>query len=204
MTTDNQLPEASSGPGQRPVVMFQWRHPSRLALRLIALFILLAICAFGLHIRADIKIGSAVHYGAGLAAILFAGYLGIRIHAAFDAMRRNVAALRQTNAQLSSAQALSQTGSLVLDLGANSLTWSEQTARILGLPTEVPPTIDLLLGSVHEADREMVLEMLEDARRGALRVKMAHRVEWSNGSVRHVRFLAARSTDSAGDVVYYG
>jgi len=195
MITDHYPPDASLRSG---------RLPSRHTRCLAALFILFATCAVGFSIRGGVTTAAAVRYGASLAALSIAGYLCVRICAAFEAMRRNVAKLRLANAQLAGAQALSQTGSFIMDLDAHSLTWSEQTARILGLPAETPPTIELLLDSVHNADREMVLGMIEDARRGALRIKMAHRIERPDGSVRFVQLLAARSTGIAGHLEYHG
>ncbi|WP_171020382.1 ATP-binding protein [Cupriavidus sp. 2SB] len=186
------------------VLMCQWVLRPRQILYVTGLCMLLALCAFGISSQGVFHADSAVRCGVSLAAISIAGYLGYRSRMAIDAMRRQGIELGRTTALLAGAQALSRTGSLSLDVATRSLTWSEQTARIFGLPPETQPTIELLLTHVHRADREMVREMIDEAILGAPSLEMEHRLEWPDGSVRHVRFRANQAIGVSGGLEYHG
>ena len=68
---------------------------------------------------------------------------------------RTKEALKQRNL-LRKAQEIAIIGSWELNLLQDSLIWSEETYRIIGIPTDVSPTFERLLECVHPEDREFV------------------------------------------------
>jgi PAS domain S-box-containing protein len=65
-------------------------------------------------------------------------------------------ALRESQQDLSRAQAVAHTGSWRLDVRNNELLWSDETYRIFGISPETPLTYEAFLAAVHPEDREYV------------------------------------------------
>ncbi len=61
-------------------------------------------------------------------------------------------ALRRSEAYLSGAQRLSQTGSVGWKVSSGELYWSEETYRIFAYDRTTKPTVDLFLQRVHPED----------------------------------------------------
>ena len=70
-------------------------------------------------------------------------------------VRRNAeAVLRESEATLRHAQAISHMGSWRLDIATSKMIWSEETYRIFGLPQGAAVDLDALLSRVHPDDQE--------------------------------------------------
>lgn len=108
-------------------------------------------------------------------------------------------ALRQSQADLSRAQALGHIGSWRLDLRTNTLTWSDENSRIFGIPASTPLTYEAFLATVHPDDRDYVDRMWQAGRRGAP-YDIEHRL-LVDGKVKWVRERAELELDDAGKVV---
>ena len=70
--------------------------------------------------------------------------------------KRAEQALRDSERDLSHAQAVAHIGSWRLDVRENRLLWSDEVYRIFGIPRGTPMTYDAFLSSVHREDREYV------------------------------------------------
>ena len=74
--------------------------------------------------------------------------------------------LRESQADLTWAQAVGQIGSWRLDVQRNELSWSDENHRIFGVPKGTPLTYETFLGMVHPEDREFVDRRWAAALRG--------------------------------------
>ncbi len=86
-----------------------------------------------------------------------------------------VRALRQSEAFLHRAQAVSQTGHWYLDILQDRLTWSAETYRMFGVPQGTPLTLVSFLDCVHPDDRDAVIDAWKRALRGAP-YRIIHRI----------------------------
>src|SRR6266849_3277769 len=72
--------------------------------------------------------------------------------------------LRESEASLAQAQRIAQLGNWSLDPVSRTMTWSEETYRILGLqPSAASPNYGQLLARVHEKDRAALEQALQRA-----------------------------------------
>ncbi|HSD84362.1 MAG TPA: PAS domain S-box protein, partial [Anaerolineae bacterium] len=81
--------------------------------------------------------------------------------------KRMEEALRESEANLSHAQAVAHIGSWQLDILDNTLRWSAETYRMFGVPPETKLTLEDFYAYVHPADREAVDHARQAALRGA-------------------------------------
>src|SRR5580704_12149078 len=73
--------------------------------------------------------------------------------------------LRRSEAYLTEAQRLSQTGSFGCNLSTGEMFWSEETFRIYGYDRSTQPAIERVLDRVHPNDRLLVQEQIDRASR---------------------------------------
>ena len=85
-------------------------------------------------------------------------------------------ALRRSEALLSQAQAVSQTGSWEVDAVSGAMAMSDVAYKILGLPAGAVMTTGIYLARVHPDDRAMVESAWNDALGGARQREIEHRV----------------------------
>lgn len=104
--------------------------------------------------------------------------------------------LRESAEDLIRAQAVANIGSWRLDVKNNTLSWSDQTYRIFGIPAATPLTYEIFLASVHEDDREYVNRSWQAAMRGE-RYDIEHRIRVGD-SVKWVREQAQLEFDKDG------
>jgi PAS domain S-box-containing protein len=92
-------------------------------------------------------------------------------------------ALRESEQDLSRAQAVANTGSWRLDIRHNRLLWSDETHRIFDIPVGTPMTYETFLSCVHPDDREYVEREWTAALHGEPyniehRIIVANEVKW--------------------------
>lgn len=75
-------------------------------------------------------------------------------------------ALKESQRDLSHAQAVARIGSWRLDIHRNELLWSEETCRLFGIPQGTPMTYGKFLATVHPEDRQYVDQKWTAALRG--------------------------------------
>jgi PAS domain S-box-containing protein len=107
--------------------------------------------------------------------------------------------LRESEAELQRAQAVSRTGSWRLDLERKELRWSDENYRIFGVPKGVPQTYDTFLSVVHPDDREFVDSAWRAAMNGAP-YDVEHRLV-VDGEIRWVKERVELVFDAAGKLV---
>jgi PAS domain S-box-containing protein len=123
--------------------------------------------------------------------------IGQIAHLASIAVERKQAAdaLRRSDAYLSEAQRLSQTGSFGWCPASGEIVWSEETFRIFGCDSTTTPSLAVILERTHAADRLLVRETIDRALRDGTDFELAHRLQMPDGSVKHVH-VVARATKS--------
>lgn len=107
--------------------------------------------------------------------------------------------LRESEAELQRAQAVSRTGSWRLDLERKELRWSDENYRIFGVPKGVPQTYETFLSVVHPDDREFVDSAWRAAMNGAP-YDVEHRLV-VDGEIRWVKERVELVFDAAGKLV---
>jgi two-component system cell cycle sensor histidine kinase/response regulator CckA len=113
--------------------------------------------------------------------------------------RKRLEELLRANAEaLEEAQQLAQVGSFEWNLDTGEISNSRELHRIHGTdPDSFVPTMDWLLESVHEDDRERVRDVFLRARPGALEFRIVR----ADGAVRHVVCHARAGFDASGKPV---
>ena len=93
--------------------------------------------------------------------------------------------LAQKEHMLLNAQRIAQLGSWELVLANEHFACSEEMRRIFGLPSDSPNTLAEMLNHVHEADREHLIPLIQQARRGQP-FATEHRVSAAGATLRTV------------------
>ena len=112
------------------------------------------------------------------------------------AQREVEQALRESEAQLTKAQAVARLGSWQLNIPANRLAWSLETYRLFDIPPGTPLTYDLFIGRVHPDDQGLVERAWAAALQGAP-YDIEHRIV-AGGETRWVREQAEMVFDAQG------
>jgi PAS domain S-box-containing protein len=106
---------------------------------------------------------------------------------------------RETERKLEEAQRLTHVGYWDRDLDMDLITWSDETYRIYGVPTEERVlTLYRIQELIHAEDRPMMLEAASAALRGGQRYDVEYRVIRPNGEVRIVHSQADVTRDESG------
>jgi PAS domain S-box-containing protein len=113
-------------------------------------------------------------------------------------------ALRRSEAYLSGAQRLSQTGSVGWKVSRGELYWSEETYRIFAYDPSTKPTVELFLQRLHPEDVARVKEIVERAAQDKKDYEHKYRLLMPDGSIKYVHFVAHALTDVSGDIEYVG
>jgi PAS domain S-box-containing protein len=106
--------------------------------------------------------------------------------------------LREREADLRRAQAVSHMGSWRLDVRKNVLEWSEETYRIFGVEPGTPLTYEKFLNFVHPDDRERVNQAWQAGLEGAP-YDIDHRAI-VDGKTKWIRELAELEFDDQGNL----
>lgn len=113
--------------------------------------------------------------------------------------RRREQALRESEANLNTAQKIAELGSWHLDIPRNRLTWSAEVYRIFSMPVSAELNYETFLAKVHPEDREAVEQAWQSALAGGP-YDIEHRVR-VNGEEKWVREMARVQLDASGKPV---
>jgi PAS domain S-box-containing protein len=113
--------------------------------------------------------------------------------------------LRRSEAYLSEAQRLSQTGSWACVPATGQMTyWSEETFRVLGFdPARGPPRYKEFLRRIHPDDRARTMEHFETAIRQKLDFDVGYRIVHPGGEVREIHAIGHPVPGPPGDLVEF-
>jgi predicted ATPase/signal transduction histidine kinase len=106
--------------------------------------------------------------------------------------------LRRSQAYLTEAQRLSQTGSFSRDVSSGELRWSQETFRIFQYDPTTRPTLDLIVQRVHPEDLAVVKKAIDCAADG----DFEHRLLMPDGSIKHLHVVhAVRDQSGTREIV---
>jgi PAS domain S-box-containing protein len=112
--------------------------------------------------------------------------------------------LRRSEAYLTEAQRLSQTGSFGCTPSTGEMFWSEETFRIYGYDRSTQPTVERVLQRVHPEDKPFVQEQIDRATREGKDCHVECRLLLPDDSVKHVRIVAHASKNEPGIIQFIG
>ena len=113
-------------------------------------------------------------------------------------------ALRRSEAYLSGAQRLSQTGSVGWKVSSGELYWSDETYRIFAYDRTTKPTVELFLQRVHPEDVDPVKQIVERAAQDKKDYEHKYRLLMPDGSIKYIHFVAHALSDVSGDIEFVG
>ncbi len=113
-------------------------------------------------------------------------------------------ALRRSEAYLSGAQRLSQTGSVGWKVSSGDLYWSDETYRIFAYDRTTKPTVELFLQRVHPEDMAPVKKIVERAAQDKKDYEHKYRLLMPDGSIKYIHFAAHALSDVSGDIEFVG
>jgi transcriptional regulator with PAS, ATPase and Fis domain len=116
---------------------------------------------------------------------------------------RLTAELRQREAYLAQAQALSHTGSFGWNVSTGEVSWSDETFRIFGYDQSTKPTLNHALDRVHPDDLSFVQQIVNNAAQ-ADNLDFENRLLMPDGSIKYVHCLARGSKPEAEGVQFVG
>jgi PAS domain S-box-containing protein len=94
---------------------------------------------------------------------------------------------------LEQAERLVQTGSWEWDIETDTLLWSDNMFRLLGLePGAIVPSADYVIGRAHPDDRRQVADEVTAALREGAHPDVVYRAVWTDGTVRVLHAASAR------------
>src|SRR6266481_6426710 len=106
--------------------------------------------------------------------------------------------LRRSEAYLTEAQRLSQTGSFGCNLSTGEMFWSEETFRIYGYDPSTQPAVERVLQRVHPEDRALVQEHVDRASSDGKDCDVECRLLLPDESLKHVCIVARASKTESG------
>ena len=121
-----------------------------------------------------------------------------------DERRRSEEKLRRSEAYLSEAQKLSQTGSVGWNVSSGEIYWSEETYKIFEQDRAIRPTLALVFQRIHPEDRERVEQVLDRATNERADFHFEHRLLMPDRSVKHLHVIGRVSSNLTGNLEYVG
>jgi NO-binding membrane sensor protein with MHYT domain/signal transduction histidine kinase len=112
--------------------------------------------------------------------------------------------LQQSEAYLSEAQRLSNTGSFGWRVSTGEILWSEETFRIFQYDRTTKPTVELILQRVHPEDMAVVRPTIARAAQDGSDFDFEHRLLTPDDSVKYVHVVAHASRDESGSIEFIG
>lgn len=123
----------------------------------------------------------------------------------FLALRSKYAAdsLRHNEAYLIGAQRLSQTGSVSFRGDSETMSWSQELARIFEFPHHQIPTVALVLERTHPDDLHLAHDVFAKAQNRAPLIEVKHRLLMPDGRIKHIHMIAS-PVEARGRFEYLG
>jgi len=122
-----------------------------------------------------------------------------RLKRAIDRQATTEAVLRTTGENLAQAQRIGRMGSWAIEIGANSMTWSNQLYEVFGYSRDgVEASYDAFLDTVHPADRDRVRQAIDAAVHDGEQLRVEHRLANTEGGEKHIRQLGEVEYDEHG------
>jgi PAS domain S-box-containing protein len=110
--------------------------------------------------------------------------------------------LRESELRLERVQQIAQVGYWERNLVNETLHWSDQVYRILGLdPSADEPSFEMLMERIPEEERDEFEEMVQEIRQAESHFEFEHRILRRDGSERIVREQGRPVRNEAGEVV---
>ncbi|MBW9055356.1 PAS domain-containing protein [Rhizobium mesosinicum] len=120
-----------------------------------------------------------------------------------EVQKASEAELARTNAYLTAAQRLSQTGSFTWDLERDEHNWSEVIYQVFGFEPGVKVTMDMIAGTIHPEDMPHVEVLLRSAAIGE-KFELMFRVLRADGDMRHAHVIGHRIAQIPDRPVFMG
>ncbi len=118
------------------------------------------------------------------------------------ARKESLAELNRVTERLQLATAAAGVGIWDLDVRRNRLIWDEQMFQLYGVPADrFGGTAEAWERTIHPDDLPRTKRELEQALRGQSVLNTSYRVIWPDGTVRHIRVLAAVHRDAQGQAL---
>ena len=112
--------------------------------------------------------------------------------------------LKRSQAHLSEAQHLSQTGSFGWVVSSGEIFWSEETFRIFEYEPGTEPSVELVIQRVHPEDKAFVRQMIERAAQAGNDFDIEHRLLMPDKRIKYLHVIADRRTDNSGNLEFIG
>ncbi|SMQ30380.1 PAS domain S-box-containing protein [Pseudomonas helmanticensis] len=118
--------------------------------------------------------------------------------------KRAIEALQRSEAFLTGAQWLSQTGSIGLIIPSGEMYWSEEARRIFEFSADEQPMLTSVMNRTHPDDVDLVKMSIKDAFQKQPHIKTEYRLLMDDGRVKYVQMLAQLILDGEDDCEYVG
>lgn len=118
--------------------------------------------------------------------------------------KRTELALQRSEAHLTQAQELSNTGSFSWNVATGEAFWSKELYRILQLDPQTVPAPELIVARTHPDDRASVKETIDQAMRDPKNFEHEYRLVLPDGSVKHIHARARTTRTATGDIDFVG
>jgi signal transduction histidine kinase/CheY-like chemotaxis protein/HPt (histidine-containing phosphotransfer) domain-containing protein len=121
------------------------------------------------------------------------------LSSAMGSLQESEQRMRETETQFTEAQRLTHVGSWGYTIATNTVTWSDETYRQLGLePRSVAPSFDLFVATLHPDDRDRIVAWVQEAGETGVMRSTEGRYLLPNGVTRTFRFGGDMKQDENG------
>lgn len=117
-----------------------------------------------------------------------------------SAQRRAQEKLRASEAYLTDAQALSQTGSVSFIVPDAEVFWSAQAYRVLGYSNDTSPSVQRMIARVHPGDIALAQSRFFQLTEPAKRIDFEHRIVMPDGTLKQLAVLGKAELERGGKI----
>lgn len=117
-----------------------------------------------------------------------------------SAQRRAQEKLRASEAYLTDAQALSQTGSVSFIVPDAEVFWSAQAYRVLGYSNDISPSVQRMIARVHPGDIALAQSRFFQLKEPARRIDFEHRIVMPDGTLKQLAVLGKAELERDGKI----
>jgi len=111
-------------------------------------------------------------------------------------------AMRESEASLAKAQAIAHVGDWAMDLKANTMRWSSEVWRILGITSDnLQSNPQLFTDAILPEDRSVIVKQFRDIPPEWMHASFDFRISRPDGTIRYVHDEAEFTRDTVGNVV---